>query len=394
MIDELLNFIRLNLEKIESNKVFWNINYAQDINFEDKIYLESSVALMLYHRNNKSSLNKESYLKIQCDIKSFVEKDEYALKLIKKPYLLYNYGLIYISLKKCGYTNSRLDAIIDFIEKKNLFDTIETIPFRVLDIEWSKHLLHNTEVKFDIVSKTSILNKKINPAYITTNEAYAFTHSIFYLTDFGVKEMPKEINLKSLRKTINALISWALFNEDLDVLAELVISIYCIYNNDDRHSKFAYDILCKYYSDFGFLPSKGFITSTYQNLTNKKEKEAYAYKNIYHTNYVWFLLLIIKNSRNLKDHTNSNLSKDEKIKSNLNNTVYFLNKLNLENGIITQIKKEKNILIIIEVLLLKSISKGEIKILKEILDYYKNKVEYHSIIYLESKNYLNLWNLN
>lgn len=393
MIDELLDFIRLNIEKVEPNKAFWKINYSQDINFEDKVYLETSVALMLYNRLSQAKSHPDSYRKIQDCIISYVERSEYALKLTQRPYLLYNYGLTYITLKKCGYKNLRLDAIFRFIEEKKLFNTIETIPFRVLDIEWAKHVLHQSEIRFDTVSKTSILNKQINPTYITSHEVYVLTHTIFYLTDFGEIPLPEEIDTVSLRETINTLISWALSQEDLDVLAELLISVYCIYDEEDSYSTCAYEVLSKYYSDLGFLPSKGFITTTYQNMGDPAEKQAYAYRHIYHTNYVWFMLLLIRDNKGLNDPNASGSGEGKNPSLPLAGSTYFLNELNFDNGIVSHVRQTNNNRILLEMLLLKSIESNETEVLQDIIGRYKDNVELHSSMFTDALNYVQLCQL-
>ena len=102
---------------------------------------------------------------------------------------------------------------------------IDRVPYRILEI-W--HFLNvlgvsPNPVSFAQVVRLSCLHFPINPFRCGIETAYALTHNIFYLSDFGRNLSHTSLlqNVKRLRTTIHILILRFIAERNFDVVAEL-----------------------------------------------------------------------------------------------------------------------------------------------------------------------------
>jgi hypothetical protein len=96
-----------------------------------------------------------------------------------------------------------------------------------MEVQWSaevfgiKNPLNDTE-------QSCLLLRKTCPLLMSAEDGYAFTHSVFYVTNFGHFNLPTKIKTNDVWETIESGILWSLLRFDFDLLGEFMLSaLYC-----------------------------------------------------------------------------------------------------------------------------------------------------------------------
>ena len=58
---------------------------------------------------------------------------------------------------------------------------------------------------------------------MSQDDAYAYTHALMYLTDFGARPPGPSLTLSRMTQVLNACLAWTLLDEDYDLLAEFLL---------------------------------------------------------------------------------------------------------------------------------------------------------------------------
>jgi len=91
----------------------------------------------------------------------------------------------------------------------------------------------------------------------TTEDAYAFTHALVYATDFGRIPLPESIDRNTLVGIAEAIAVKALDEDDLDVLAEVLMAPAILRWKWTPTLSFAWNVLERVSNEFGFVPGPG-----------------------------------------------------------------------------------------------------------------------------------------
>jgi hypothetical protein len=133
----------------------------------------------------------------------------------------------------------------------------ELTPFRKMDLEYSLQLvdklLDRNEIKdMSSLAENTILGTDIDMINYTIDDEYAFTHSLFYLTDFGEKSIShKKQNI--IEHSILTLCVKNMLIGDMDLLGEYIINILNL-NIETGICKIAFMELLKSQNRDGYFP--------------------------------------------------------------------------------------------------------------------------------------------
>jgi hypothetical protein len=166
-------------------------------------------------------------------------------------------------------------------------------PFRVLDLLYTLNSagietrLQN--VPLPIVYRRTIAAKARNLAYLSKDDLYSITHTIFYLTDMGYRSADKVIpgSEDRLRKLTRNLLGVMVRDRDFDLIAEFLMCFRFL--NMPPHSPIsvaAWQALLQSQLEDGAVPSFTFNPIEEAKYVGN-QRVAYRFLHCYHTTLVF-----------------------------------------------------------------------------------------------------------
>ncbi|WUR94829.1 hypothetical protein OG757_44545 [Streptomyces sp. NBC_01262] len=97
--------------------------------------------------------------------------------------------------------------------------------FRSLEIRWASGVLNGCRPDADDL--IAMAPACTLPSLVARREdAYALTHTLFYATDFGAYPLPDCVSTQRVTASLDALLAWQLWEDDLDLVGELLAAAY------------------------------------------------------------------------------------------------------------------------------------------------------------------------
>lgn len=301
----VIEFAVKNLNQIKDFAAYWKEFDNKAEKFEDKIFAEA--ATVFYVADRISGKFKE----IHHDLDGLLEiikpliRSDYNFRLIlKNPWYANTIGQGSILLSAAGCPDDEWDYLISNSFKNRSYNFKERVIFRQFDKIWTKYLVSKNFSKEETSTllNYSILKSGTFPGIMDTNDIYAMTHTIIYLTDFGFKDDFKLSKDNHLKENVDLLILWSLLHEDYDLLGELLICSVILNNGFNDYSLLGWKTYTDIWDSLNFIPSPGFDEDIFMKL-DEKTRRAYAFKELYHPNFVAGILtaiILIKNHSDSK----------------------------------------------------------------------------------------------
>lgn len=290
-VKDVVAYAEKTIRRIQRDPAFWRNEGDPIVRLGDKIVIETCVLVMLLSRlpeRDKATTKKLGVLVRQLD--KLARSPRVKLLIMRFPSAATALGLSSLALSQAGLPDAQMDALIAHDILSGLADTTEKLPFRAMDARWARSLLNSGEaVRFDDLIPLSLLNSVAHAIYMTRHDAYALTHALMYITDFGRLSCPPEIDASTVAAMIDGAIAWSFVNEDLDLLAELVMAAHFLGVAWSPHLQMGWYLIDRAWTDIGFLPSPTFHADRYTRLS-PEDKVGYEIRNVYHTMYVGGLL--------------------------------------------------------------------------------------------------------
>jgi len=161
-----------------------------------------------------------THLKLHCS------RAEYIDAVRRDPLNAYTFVLPYLALRCLKFRWPPFESFLDWLVQLSLPLSVEVVPYRELD---RLHFLHKSKLlartpKLDLLFRSTTLARRNNSIYYSELDAYAVTHTIFYLTDFG--QRAPSLSARQTAETGVLLQSllvhfWRIKN--WDVMGELII---------------------------------------------------------------------------------------------------------------------------------------------------------------------------
>ncbi|MFI6448920.1 DUF6895 family protein [Kitasatospora sp. NPDC050543] len=157
------------------------------------------------------------------------------------------YAGTYAALRLCGRDDADFRQILAQAAAGGYAAIFERIPYRQLDLLHTLELcrLEHTLPPVDDVLPFTLLCNRPNVIKLADGDIYAITHTIFYATDFGLREprWPRGFDVGAAVELIEALLVLTRGRQNADLVGELLCCLLCLGVRDSEESRHAWDFL-------------------------------------------------------------------------------------------------------------------------------------------------------
>lgn len=188
------------------------------------------------------------------------DKGEVLLHLLLARPDLIVISTVYASFKCNGYINDKLEHLIAFLSSSDCCSSIEFPRWRQLDLEHGLSALGLRSFPENAHIGTWI-NGLPEPWLLTDDIAYAVTHEIFYITDFGSKpdRLPQYFH-EYVSRWLSLWIKLYIARDNYDLVAELVMVGLCLGLKEEMYGGIS--ILTRKQHKSGYFPGPGNMRSS------------------------------------------------------------------------------------------------------------------------------------
>lgn len=260
-----------------------------------KPFLELASLCMLHDRFAVSQRDPR-VAKVALFIHGLWRRPEYKERLLRYPEMLLVYGMTYIALDRYGLSEPFDRELLQRVVDEGYATAVERLPFRCLDLRCMLDcggFSHNLPSYASLYEET-LLAKTPSVLYLTDTDAYAVTHTIFYLYDFGSRSpdvIPKE-QVPTIRWIVGALLGVYLRRRHWDLVAELLICCECLRWRPAFLFDAAWSALAAAQRRDGVVPGPYFSEEKEKELKLADQRTYYLKEN-YHTTLVSALAALL-----------------------------------------------------------------------------------------------------
>jgi hypothetical protein len=225
------------------------------------------------------------------DVAPIARSERNATLLFKFMHTALPLGVAHASLTHAGVSDADFDHLIRAALGSGHVHAVQRLPFRTLELRWLELLLFGNEVAGTLADPIadSVLRTAPHPIHMLDSEAYALTHEIMYVTDFGARRPPPWLMLPETTAMVDAALAWQIDTGNLDLIGELLMGHVFLGEPWSPYAACGFDLLHTRWGELDFMPGPGFEVATYRGL-DKDEAAAYVFHKGYHTTFVWGLL--------------------------------------------------------------------------------------------------------
>lgn len=217
------------------------------------------------------------------DLAALARSHDVYRKIIFRPSRASMYSLAHFCLHELGFPDENLDRLARLALQSTVNAANERVPYRILDAAWTRHIAFgDAELDHPAIS-LSPLGTGVDLLEATTSDAYAFSHALPYATDFGRVSLPETIDRHNLLGIAEALAVKALDEDDLDLLAEVLMAPAILKLNWTRTLSFAWEVLERVWKEFGFVPGPGLPPSAGNETRTQTVRRVLG--TVYHTTF-------------------------------------------------------------------------------------------------------------
>jgi len=177
--------------------------------------------------------------------------------LLLRPSRAPMHALAHFCLVELAVPDEKLDRVARLALRSSVCAANERVPYRLLDAAWTRHLAFGSAELNHPAIPLSPLGAGVDLLEASTADAYAFTHALPYATDFGRIPLPENLDWRHLLGVAEALAVKALDEDDLDLLAEVLMAPAILRSGWTPILSFAWDVLERVWAEFGFVPGPG-----------------------------------------------------------------------------------------------------------------------------------------
>ena len=274
-LDLALNFILKNKKEFSLKKQ--SEIEAKLLQFKPFAELLLTLNILFKYKHSRPALNDLRYW-----LWDEIEEGKLLLDLFAVRPDLIVLSCIYADFVDLGFKNNHLNDFLKYLYRINPTSNLENPFWRKLDIAYSYDRLG-----FQKFSKSPLygawVNKNLPPWTINNDLAYAITHEVFYVTDFGIKANRLGTNVTSyVNKWLQSWIEIFSLQSNLDLVAEFLMVGKCIKYNKPIEKYFKY--LIENQNTKGFIPSPAHTgTALFSDTDSPQRRE---FLSNYHTTLV------------------------------------------------------------------------------------------------------------
>jgi hypothetical protein len=218
---------------------------------------ELAMLLRLARRVLPGAADSEQITGLARDLAPLVRAPHVYRSLVTRPSRAPMHALAHLCLVELGVPDERLDRLARLALSASVHAANERVPYRMLDAAWTRHLAYGDAELDHPAIGLSPLGAGVDLLAASTEDAYAFTHALPYATDFGRLALPAGLAPHQLLGMAEALAVKALDEDDLDLLAEVLMAPAILRVGWTPTLAFAWDVLDRAWQTFGFVPGPG-----------------------------------------------------------------------------------------------------------------------------------------
>jgi hypothetical protein len=207
------------------------------------------------------------------------------------PALAREYATAHACLSRLGYPDETFDAALAASLASASVRERERVPYRRLELEWLGSVWEpcaSGEAEEGLAARTTAATG-LDAFSAAREDAYAFTHSLIYLTDFGRRQDRLPRDPEVLLADAEAALARALDDDDFDVAGELLLSWPLLRAGWSPAAELGLRVLTRVEDEVGYLPSLSLSEERYRELEGPA-RTRYTVGEAYHTVYVMGLL--------------------------------------------------------------------------------------------------------
>jgi hypothetical protein len=183
-------------------------------------------------------------------------------------------------LGRLGRSGGRARAAAEIAWCTNFAESREESPLQALETEWSRNIFMSGSSARLTTPQDFALERRFAPM-MNAEDAYAFTHAIFYLTDFGALIPSRDLRQESVWRTIDSGVVWSLTRYDFDLLGEFLLCALFTDSPTTAVVRLGIASLLATWGDLSFVPDR--------NIAIGSSREV-VFMATYHANLVAALL--------------------------------------------------------------------------------------------------------
>ncbi|SED76276.1 hypothetical protein SAMN05428945_6251 [Streptomyces sp. 2224.1] len=214
--------------------------------FARKALIETAFLVGLRARLAPEPLEPD-YTALLTQIEKITARPSYRELIARDEAALLLYAGTYAALRLCGREDPEFRHVITQAAAGGYAAVFERIPYRQLDLLHTLELcgVRHTLPAMDDVLPFTLLCNSPNVAKLTDRDIYAITHTIFYATDFGLREphWPRNFDPGTAVELLEALLVLTLGQENADLVGELLCCLLCLGVRDSQEAGRAWEFL-------------------------------------------------------------------------------------------------------------------------------------------------------
>jgi hypothetical protein len=224
-------------------------------------------------------------------IAPLVRSERALVDIALHPALVFKFAVPHVLLTRLGYPDARVDTLLRSCANSQASNGHDRPGVAWTERRWISSLWLGDE--FDptahSVPRGTLLDSPIDILGSLRDDAYAFTHMIFYCTDFGFRKCRLPRPRSVILEETDSLVARYLDAEDYDLAAELLLSWPLTGATWSASAAFGFRVLAGLEKQAGILPC-GNLSARRLAEADGEQRTRYALGTAYHTAYVMGLL--------------------------------------------------------------------------------------------------------
>ncbi|WP_239472142.1 hypothetical protein [Streptomyces sp. NEAU-S7GS2] len=214
--------------------------------FARKALIETAFLVGLRARLDPEALDGD-YAALLDQVEEIAARPSYRELIARDEAALLLYAGTYAALRLCGREDPEFRQLITQAATGGYAAAFERIPYRQLDLLHTLELCdvpHTLPTVDDVLPFTLLCNRP-NVVKLTDRDIYALTHTLFYATDFGLREprWPRDFDPDTVVELLEALLVLTLGQQNADLVGELLCCLLCLGVRDSEEGRRAWEFL-------------------------------------------------------------------------------------------------------------------------------------------------------
>ena len=225
-------------------------------------------------------------------IQPLARSDTVLAGICLEPGLARDHALAHTILDLLGWPDTDTEALLSKSLTMSSDLGPERLPHRMLEQEWLARITRagpRTMAPDPDLPSRSALGRPLDALFSTTDDVYAFTHAVMYLSDLGQRQVTLPRPPEAIASDADAALAFSLDRDDFDLTAEVLLSWPMLGLPWSSSASFAFVVLASAEDELGFLPGPTFDRAHYESLPGD-DRMTYALVSSYHTDFIWGFL--------------------------------------------------------------------------------------------------------